>query len=79
MQIRILISTLMGGRWHEPGVGNYDPATAQHLIDIGAAEPYETKVIKEIKTKKKGPSLSVSQAAQVLRKKIVKKSKGKRK
>lgn len=77
MQIRVLGPTLVAGVWHEVGVGNYEPELAKHLIDIGAAEPYETKTsapteFKEVDAKK---STSVSQPAQVSRKKTAKRSK----
>ena len=74
MQIRVLANTLVNGVWHEPGVGNYDPSLAQHLIDIGVAEAYETKIVTVEVTKAKKP-LSASQPGQVLRKKIARMSK----
>jgi len=79
MQIRVLASTLIGGVWHEPGVGNYEDSLAQQLIDIGSAELYETKVITEIQTKKKARLTSASLPVPASRKKIVRKSKAKRK
>lgn len=82
MKIRVLSSVLVGGVWHEPGVGNYSPELAQHLIDIGAAEKYNTKVIEQIQTKEvkaeKKPLpeklSSVSRPAQASRKRTVRKS-----
>lgn len=80
MKIRIFSSVLVGGVWHEPGIGNYSPELAEHLIGLGVAEKYETKVVEEIITKvdvKKTlppPSLSVSPPAQVSRGKTAKKS-----
>lgn len=54
MKIRVLGSVLVGGVWHEPGVGNYDPDMAQQLIDLGVAEPFETKVVEpEVKKARK--------------------------
>jgi hypothetical protein len=75
MKIRILAPTLVGGVWHEMGVGNYSPALGQHLIDMGVAELFETKIIEEIevKTVKKPQSLPLSQPAKVLPKKTRKK------
>ena len=77
MQIRILASTLVGGIWHEPGIGNYDPALAQHLIDIGVAVPFETKIVEptETKTVEKKNS-SVSQPDQASQEKTPKKRRG---
>jgi hypothetical protein len=74
MKIRVLENVLMGGVWIDPGVGDFDPTTAQHLIDIGSAEPYETKVIEDIKTKKPDPGSSASQAGRVSRKKTARPS-----
>ena len=80
MKIRIFSNVLVGGVWHEPGVGNYSPELAEHLIGLGVAEKYETKVVEEMITKvveKKPlttPSSSVSRPAQASRKKTVKKS-----
>ena len=77
MKIRVLGNVLVAGVWHEPGVGNYSPELAQHLIDIGVAEKYETKVIEEFHTKEvveaKKP-FTASQPAPVLPKKIAKSS-----
>lgn len=76
MKIRILNSVLVGGLWHEPGIGNYTPELAQHLIDLGVAEKYETKVVEQIETKvveEKKP-FTVSQPAPVSPKKTVKSS-----
>ena len=77
MFIRVLASTLVGGIWHEPGVGSYEPGLGQHLIDIGSAELYEAKIINNIEVKpvKKPISGVVSQPAPVSRKKIARKSK----
>lgn len=79
MQIRVLSSVLVGGVWHEPGIGNYSPELAQHLIDLGAAEPYETKVVTQIETKVETvdvkKSSAVSQAAPASQKKTLKRSK----
>jgi hypothetical protein len=62
MYIRVFSDTLIGGHWTGVGVGNFDPVTAQHLIDAGLAEPYEAKVIAPTETKKKETS-SASQPA----------------
>jgi len=73
MQIRVISSVLLGGIWHEPGIGNYEPGLAQHLINIGAAEKYETKVTPV--TEKKTQSFA-SQPAPVSQKKTAKKPRG---
>ena len=76
MWIRVLASTLVGGVWHEPGVGNYEPKLAQFLIDIGSAVAYETKVIENIETKsvKKPKPGSALPPARASRKRTAKKS-----
>jgi hypothetical protein len=43
--------TLIGGQWTGVGVGNFQPDIAQHLIEIGVAEPYEVKVVEPTETK----------------------------
>jgi hypothetical protein len=77
MKIRIFGNVLVGGVWHEPGVGNYSPDLAEHLIGLGAAEPYETKVIEEMITKEvvegKKP-FTASQPAPASRKRTAKNS-----
>lgn len=72
MKIYITNSVLVGGTWHEPGEGNYEPNLAKHLISLGVAyEILENKMQKmEVK---KTPS-SASQPARVSRKKTAKKS-----
>ncbi len=77
MQIRILASTLVGGIWHEPGIGNYEPKLAQHLIDIGVAEAFETKIVEPevVKQTEKKPS-SASQPDPALPEKTPKKRRG---
>lgn len=72
MKIQILGSVLVGGIWHEPGVGNYEPKLAEHLVEIGVAIPIETKVV-EVVEKKSHKTTSASQPAQALPKKIVRK------
>lgn len=80
MKIRIFSNVLVDGVWHDPGIGNYSPDLAEHLIGLGVAEPFETKVIEEMTTKvaeKKPittPSSSVSRRGQALRRKTAKKS-----
>ena len=56
MKLRVFNDTLIGGRWTGVGVGDFDPVTAQHLIDIGNAEAYETKVVEKLEVKKTKPS-----------------------
>lgn len=78
MQIRILGSTLVEGLgWVEPGVGNFEPKLAEHLIRIGVAEPFHAKVVEPEVKKDSGseekPS-SVSRPARASRKKTLKKS-----
>lgn len=46
MQILILENVLVGGVWHEPGVGEYSPELAEHLISLGVARPIQAKVEK---------------------------------
>lgn len=77
MKIRIFSSTLVGGVWHEPGIGDYEPGLANHLIELGVAEPCESKVqtVKEIKPVKKTKPRSASQQGQALHKKIAKRHK----
>tara|TARA_R110000772_G_scaffold64538_2_gene144336 strand:+ start:889 stop:1131 length:243 start_codon:yes stop_codon:yes gene_type:complete len=77
MQIRVLGPTLVGGVWHDAGVGNYEPELAKHLIEIGVAEPYETKVAAptEFKAVDAKKSTSASQVAPASRKKTAKRSK----
>lgn len=77
MLIRIDGSVLVGGVWHEPGVGNYDPALAQHLIDIGVAVPVEQKIVEpEVKKKRGRPRKSggASQPARASQSRTAKKS-----
>ena len=64
MQIRVLAPTLVGGIWHDPGVGNYEPKLAQHLIDIGVAVSYETKVEEPEVFKEKPVEKKISSASQ---------------
>jgi hypothetical protein len=77
MKIRIFGNVLVNGVWHETGIGNYDPALAEHLIDIGVAEKYETKVIEDFQTKEvveeKKP-FTASQPAPASRKRTAKNS-----
>jgi hypothetical protein len=77
MKILITSSTLVGGVWHEPGTGNYDPALGQHLIDIGSAVRLETKINppQEIKKKVEIKRGSSSDLGQALTKKTQKKRK----
>ena len=75
MYIRVLQDTLIGGQWTGIGVGNFDPVTAQHLIDIGVAESYEVKVAAPTEFKKKATS-SASQQAQVSPEPTAKKRRG---
>ena len=72
MRVRVLENVHTCGRILEPGVGDFDPEFAQHLIDVGVAEAYEVKMM-EVETVKK--SLPVSPAAPASRKKIAKRSK----
>lgn len=74
MKIQVFSSVLVGGIWHEPGVGNYDPELAQHLIDIGVAAAVETKVVEPEVKKRAKKSSGVSQPARVSRKRTAKKS-----
>jgi hypothetical protein len=64
MYIRVFQDTLIGGHWTGIGVGNFDPETAQHLIDIGVAESYEVKVSAPSELKKKAPQIETSSASQ---------------
>ena len=77
MRIKVSQDTLIAGQWTGVGVGNFEPHIAQHLIDIGSAVPYETKVVEAIQVKKLVPDSSVSQPGRVLRKKIARKSRDK--
>lgn len=74
MKIRILGSALVGGVWHEPGIGNYSPDLANHLISLGVAEPFETKIVEEMELKLEGKRSSVSQPAQASRKRTARRS-----
>ena len=56
MKIRVFNDTLVNGQWTGTGVGDFEPNVAQHLIDIGNAEPYETKVLEGPEVKKARPS-----------------------
>jgi hypothetical protein len=51
MYIQVFQDTLIGGHWTGVGVGNFQPDIAQHLIEIGVAEPYEVKVVEPTETK----------------------------
>jgi hypothetical protein len=51
MYIQVFQDTLIGGQWTGVGVGNFQPDIAQHLIEIGVAEPYEVKVVEPTETK----------------------------
>lgn len=56
MKIYVTDNVLVGGRWHEPGVGDYDPELAKHLISLGVAravEPMENKMLAEPMENKK--------------------------
>lgn len=65
MKIEILQHVMALGSWHEPGVGEYEPRLAQHLISIGAARAYETKVLGPDQLKKKpGDQAQQSPASQ---------------
>jgi hypothetical protein len=79
MYIRVLQDTLIGGRWTGIGVGNFDPVTAQHLLDIGVAEPYEAKITGPDEFKKKADlPLSASQQGQASPEPTVKKRRGRK-
>lgn len=75
MQIRILSSTLVGGVWHEPGIGNYDPALARHLIGLGVAEALEPTEVKK-KPVEVAAILSSSQPDQASPRKTASKPRG---
>jgi len=74
MRIKINGSVLVGGVWHEPGIGNYDPALAQHLIDIGVAVPYEAKIVEPEVVKREKKSGGVSPQVRASRRRTRKKS-----
>lgn len=38
MLIKVTQSTLVGGIWHEPGIGEYNDKLAEFLISLGVAE-----------------------------------------
>ena len=62
MKLRVFQDVLINGQWTGTGVGDFDQATADHLIKIGAAEPYEIKIIDPVvHLKKKGKPFYVSQ------------------
>jgi|GEM_PF-4747654 len=75
MKLRVTQQVIGHGPIIEPGVGDFDPVFGQHLVDIGAAEVYETKIIEGIQTKKPDLAGSASQAAPASRKRTARKSK----
>lgn len=62
MQIRVFQDTLINGQWTGVGVGNFAPHIAEHLIQIGVAQPIETKVVEPTHVKKSGPPSPASPA-----------------
>ena len=82
MQIRVNSNVLLEGHgWIEPGVGNFEPSLAEHLISLGAAEkmdaqPIQNKMLSVPENKEsvaKKP-VSSSQPAPRSRKRTAKKS-----
>ena len=70
-KIRVLQNVITGGRSVDAGVGDFDDDYADHLVEIGVAEAYETKVVKPEEIKKKQPG-SVSRQGQASRKRTAK-------
>lgn len=70
MKIRIFGNVMVGGIWHDQGVGEYSSELAEHLISLGVAEPFETKVVEQMEVKAGKKSGPVSQAAPVSQEKI---------
>lgn len=60
MWIRVRQDTLIDGQWTGVGNGNFAPAIAEHLINIGVAEALETKI--DPPTEKKSPSSALQPA-----------------
>ena len=60
MLIKITQSTLTGGVWHEPGIGNYSPELAAHLIGLGVAVPYENKQSTPTVQSKTAPAMAAT-------------------
>ena len=56
MKLRVFQDVLINGQWTGTGVGDFDKATAEHLIRIGAAEEYEVKVAPPTEKKLVEPS-----------------------
>lgn len=68
MKVIILENVLCGGLWYEPRGTQAqdvpDPVGA-HLVSIGVAREFETKIIEIVEVKKKADDLPASQPGQV--------------
>jgi hypothetical protein len=59
MKLQVLQDTLIAGAWTGVGIGEFEPQLAEHLIRIGVARPYETKII-ETPVEKKSETARLS-------------------
>lgn len=73
MKVIVINPTIIGGVDYQPTVGgeytNIPDQLAQHMIDIGNAIAYETKVVEVVEKKSVPETISVSQPAPALPKK----------
>lgn len=51
MKVQITGKVMVGGKWYKPGLTEVSEQVGRDLIEAGAADPFETKVVKPKETK----------------------------